>query len=104
VALYAWLGFRALAQGVREPDAFARLATIGLALIFVVQAMINMGVNVGLMPAKGMTLPFVSAGGSSNLASSLTAGMLLALMRRRPAVDHVRKPQLRPTHDGIVVR
>lgn len=104
VALFAWVGFRALTQAARQPDDFARLATIGLALIFVLQAMINMGVNVGLMPAKGMTLPFLSAGGSSNLASSLTAGMLLALMRRRPAVDHVRKPQLRPTHDGIILR
>jgi cell division protein FtsW len=73
-------------------------------LLIVLQALINMGVNVGLLPAKGMTLPFVSAGGSSTLATSLTAGMLLALMRRRPDLGAIRKPQLRPTRAGIVVR
>jgi cell division protein FtsW len=51
-----------------------------------------------------MTLPFISAGGSSNLASSLTAGMLLALTRRRPALSRIPRPQLRPTTDGIVAR
>ncbi|MGE0702158.1 MAG: FtsW/RodA/SpoVE family cell cycle protein, partial [Hyphomicrobiaceae bacterium] len=104
LALYAYVAWRAFARAWREPDDFARLAVVGLALLVVVQALINMGVNVGLLPAKGMTLPFVSAGGSSSLATSLTAGMLLALMRRRPDVARVRKPQLRPTLDGIVVR
>ncbi len=104
VALYAYVAARAFRHAWREPDAFVRLATVGLALLIVMQALINMGVNVGLLPAKGMTLPFVSAGGSSTLAMSLTAGMLLALMRRRTDVEHVRKPQLRPTHAGIVVR
>jgi len=49
-----------------------------------VQAMINMGVAVRLLPAKGMTLPFVSYGGSSIIAAAITAGMLLALTRSRP--------------------
>jgi cell division protein FtsW len=104
IALYAVLFQRAFARAWSEPDAFARLAVIGLALLIVLQALINMGVNVGLLPAKGMTLPFVSAGGSSTLATSLTAGMLLALMRRRPDLGAIRKPQLRPTRAGIVVR
>ncbi len=51
--------------------------------MFGLQALINMGVNVGLLPAKGMTLPYLSAGGSSTLAISMTLGMLLALTRRR---------------------
>jgi cell division protein FtsW len=104
VALYAYVATRAFRHAWREPDAFTRLAIVGLALLIVLQALINMGVNVGLLPAKGMTLPFISAGGSSTLATSLTAGMLLALMRRRTDMENVRKPQLRPTHAGIVVR
>jgi cell division protein FtsW len=53
-------------------------------------------VNVGLLPAKGITLPFVSAGGSSMLAVSITLGMLLALTRRRPDLERVKKPPLMP--------
>ena len=104
VTLYVALAYRAFAVAWREPDHFARLAVVGLALLVVLQALINVGVNVGLLPAKGMTLPFISAGGSSSLAMSLTAGMLLGLMRRRPDVGRIRKPQLRPTPAGIVVR
>lgn len=104
LGLYAFIGQRAMARVWREPDGFVRLAVVGLALLLVLQAAINMGVNVGLLPAKGMTLPFISAGGSSNLATSLTAGMLLALMRHRPDMAYVKKPHLRPTMDGVVVR
>jgi cell division protein FtsW len=104
IALFGFIAARAYRYAWREPDAFVRLAVIGLSLLIVLQALINMGVNVGLLPAKGMTLPFLSAGGSSTIAMSLTAGMLLGLMRRRPSPGRVRKPQLRPTHAGIVVR
>ena len=69
---------------MKERDPFARLAGTGLACAFGVQAMINMGVAVRLLPAKGMTLPFVSYGGSSVIASGIVVGMLLALTRRRP--------------------
>jgi cell division protein FtsW len=55
----------------------------GLAIIFGLQAVINMGVNVSLLPAKGMTLPFISYGGSSIVAIALGVGMLLALTRKR---------------------
>ncbi len=68
----------------------------GLALLFGLQALINMGVNVGLLPAKGMTLPFISAGGSSTLAVSLGMGMLLALTRRRADPERLKKPRLAP--------
>ncbi|MFM9938603.1 MAG: putative lipid II flippase FtsW [Hyphomicrobiaceae bacterium] len=97
LGLFAVVAGRALLFAASEPDPFLRLAVTGLALLFALQAAINMGVNVGLLPAKGMTLPFISAGGSSNLAISLTMGMLLALMRRRPDASRVKKPQLQPT-------
>ena len=73
-----------LARLLPERDPFARLAGAGLACVFGVQAMINMGVAVRLLPAKGMTLPFVSYGGSSIIAAGITMGMLLALTRVRP--------------------
>ena len=75
---------RALGALLRERDHFARLAGVGLASAFGLQAMINLGVTVRLLPAKGMTLPFVSYGGSSLVAVAIGLGMLLALTRRRP--------------------
>jgi len=75
---------RSLLRLVRERDPFIRLAGTGLACMFGVQAMINMGVAVRLLPAKGMTLPFVSYGGSSVIASGIAVGMLLAFTRTRP--------------------
>jgi len=84
LALYATIVVRSLYRLTRERDPFTRLAGTGLACIFGVQAMINMGVAVRLLPAKGMTLPFVSYGGSSVIAAGITVGMLLALTRARP--------------------
>jgi cell division protein FtsW len=84
IALYCTIVVRSLLRLLRERDAFARIAGSGLACAFGVQALINMGVAVRLLPAKGMTLPFVSYGGSSVIASGIAAGMLLALTRTRP--------------------
>jgi cell division protein FtsW len=84
IALYTTVVVRSLFRLTRERDPFVRLAGTGLACIFGVQAMINMGVAVRLLPAKGMTLPFVSYGGSSVIAAGITVGMLLALTRSRP--------------------
>jgi cell division protein FtsW len=84
LALYGVIVVRSLWRLLPERDPFARLAGAGLACIFGVQAMINMGVAVRLLPAKGMTLPFVSYGGSSVIAAGITLGMLLALTRERP--------------------
>ncbi|MDB5665020.1 putative peptidoglycan glycosyltransferase FtsW [Cypionkella sp.] len=84
IALYAVVVVRSLVRLTRERDPFTRLAGTGLACIFGVQAMINMGVAVRLLPAKGMTLPFVSYGGSSVIAAGITVGMLLAMTRTRP--------------------
>ncbi len=84
IALYAVIVLRSLLRLVRERDPFIRLAGTGMACIFGVQAMINMGVAARLLPAKGMTLPFVSYGGSSLIAGGIAIGMLLALTRTRP--------------------
>lgn len=84
IALYTVVVVRSLSRLKRERDPFIRLAGTGLACAFGVQAMINMGVAVRLLPAKGMTLPFVSYGGSSLIAGGIAVGMLLALTRQRP--------------------
>lgn len=84
ILLYGSVVVRSLLRLVRERDPFIRLAGTGLACMFGVQAMINMGVAVRLLPAKGMTLPFVSYGGSSVIASGIALGMLLAFTRTRP--------------------
>ncbi len=97
LSLYAAIALSAVVRSGRESDHATRLAVIGLACMFSAQAAINMGVNTGLLPAKGMTLPFISAGGSSMIAVSLTAGMMLALTRRRRDIANVKKPRLVPT-------
>ena len=84
IALYTVIVVRSLLRLMKERDPFIRLAGTGLACTFGVQAMINMGVAVRLLPAKGMTLPFVSYGGSSLIAGGIAVGMLLAFTRSRP--------------------
>ncbi len=84
ILLYAVVVVRSLFRLMRERDPFIRLAGTGLVCMFGVQAMINMGVAVRLLPAKGMTLPFVSYGGSSLIAGGIAVGMLLAFTRTRP--------------------
>lgn len=96
LGLFAFVVMRALIRAAQESDAETRLSIQGLALMFGLQALINMGVNVGLLPAKGITLPFVSSGGSSMLAVSITLGMLLALTRRRPDAARLRNHPLLP--------
>jgi cell division protein FtsW len=84
ILLYATIVVRSLLRLQDERDPFVRIGGTGLACAFGVQALINMGVAVRLLPAKGMTLPFVSYGGSSVIASRIAVGMLLALTRSRP--------------------
>lgn len=84
IFLYATIVLRSLFRLMRERDPFIRLAGTGLACTFAMQAMINMSVAVRLLPAKGMTLPFVSYGGSSLVAGGIMIGMLLAFTRVRP--------------------
>jgi cell division protein FtsW len=84
VLLFAVIVIRALFVAQKAEDPFIRLAVTGLALLFGIQAAINMMVNLHMMPAKGMTLPFISYGGSSLLSLAVGMGFLLALTRRRP--------------------
>lgn len=83
MVLFGFIVWRALQRAFDESDHFIQLAASGLAVMFGLQAVINIAVSLSLMPAKGMTLPFVSYGGSSMLALALTVGMLFALTRER---------------------
>src|ERR1700749_5155627 len=84
LALFAFIVMRALIKAMRNDDPFIRFATAGLAILFGLQSAINMTVNLHLMPAKGMTLPFISYGGSSLISLAYGMGMFLALTRERP--------------------
>jgi cell division protein FtsW len=85
--LFAFVVIRALSRAYATEDMFARFAASGLAIMFGVQAAINMSVNLQLIPAKGMTLPFISYGGSSIISLAYGVGMLLALTRLRPRTE-----------------
>jgi len=92
VAIFAWIVFRGFAHAAREEDPFIRYAVVGLVVLIGVQSGINMAVNLQLMPAKGMTLPFISYGGSSLIAIAFEMGCLLALTRRRPQATRFAAP------------
>ncbi|TDK38868.1 putative lipid II flippase FtsW [Rhizobium deserti] len=84
VLLFAFIVLRGLNHAFKERNDFNRFAVAGLVLQIGMQSMINIGVNLELMPAKGMTLPLISYGGSSMIAICVTAGFILALTRHRP--------------------
>src|SRR5215831_6721342 len=84
LALFAFVVIRTLSRPHSTEDMFARFGASGLAIMFGVQAAINMAVNLQLIPAKGMTLPFISYGGSSIVSLAYGVGMMLALTRLRP--------------------
>lgn len=81
-ALYAWIAWRGLKAAAAAESGFARIAAGGLMTLFALQAAIHIAVNLNLAPTKGMTLPFVSFGGSAMLGSAVTIGMALALTRK----------------------
>jgi cell division protein FtsW len=85
--LFMLLVLRALYAARWSEDPFCRLGCVGLITLFGVQSAINMAVNVQLMPAKGMTLPFISYGGSSLISLGVALGFLIALTRRRPRAE-----------------
>ncbi|MBA5777808.1 putative lipid II flippase FtsW [Stappia sp. F7233] len=84
VTVFAFVVLRGLSRAGRSADPFNRLAASALMVLFGLQSCINMAVNVNLMPAKGMTLPFISYGGSSLISVALAMGFVLALTRKRP--------------------
>ena len=83
LAIFGFVVLRSFARVMGETDKFVQLSACGLAVLFGIQSIINLGVNLNLLPAKGMTLPFVSYGGSSLIALAISMGMLLSLTRRR---------------------
>ncbi|MFC3069247.1 putative lipid II flippase FtsW [Phenylobacterium soli] len=84
IALFAFVVVRGLYRAMKLSDPFEQVAAAGLFVLVGQQAFINIAVNLNMIPTKGMTLPFISYGGSSMLAMGLTLGMALALTRRRP--------------------
>ncbi len=87
LALFSFIVIRTLSRAYATEDMFSRFAASGLAIMFGVQAAINMAVNLHLIPAKGMTLPFISYGGSSMISLAYGVGMMLALTRQRPRTE-----------------
>jgi cell division protein FtsW len=85
-AIFAFIVLRGLFMAARNEDPFCRFAAAGLAMLFGIQSAINMAVNVHLIPAKGMTLPFISYGGSSLISLGFAIGLLIAVMRKRPGI------------------
>ncbi len=88
VSLYAVLIYSFLRHAFSVDTMFKKLSITGLTVLFGSQAFINMGVNLNLLPAKGMTLPFISYGGSSLISMAVIAGLLLALTKERPRLDN----------------
>jgi cell division protein FtsW len=89
VCVFMFIVVRGLTVAARNDDQFCRLAGAGLIMLFGIQSAINMAVNLHLMPAKGMTLPFISYGGSSLISLALGMGFMIAVMRKRPRSEVV---------------
>lgn len=84
IGVFGFLAFRGLSRASRLNDPFEQIAAAGLVTLIVAQACIHIAVNLSLLPAKGMTMPFISFGGSSMIGSALAFGFCLSLLRDRP--------------------
>lgn len=84
IGLYGFIVVRGMRRAMKLTNPFEQVAAAGLFMLIGLQACINIAVNLNLIPTKGMTLPFISYGGSSMVAMGLTMGLALALTRRRP--------------------
>ena len=87
IVIFMFIVVRSMLRLKEEGSVFIRLSGVGIASLLAMQSIVNLGVAVRLLPAKGMTLPFISYGGSSVLATGLLIGFLLALTRKRPQND-----------------
>ena len=87
VLIFAIVVLRGLYVSSKNEDPFCRFAAAGMVVLFGVQSAINMAVNLHLMPAKGMTLPFISYGGSSMISLGIGMGFLISVTRRRPRAE-----------------
>ena len=83
ISLFAFIVYRGLSRSLKQEDLFAKIATIGLTSLICIQVGINIAVNLGIVPTKGMTLPFISYGGSSALSIAMTFGLILAFTRQK---------------------
>ena len=90
IAVFAYIVIRGLLRLLREQDPYVVLAASGLICGFGLQGLVNLFSTLGMMPTKGMTLPFISYGGSSAVAVGLGMGMLLSLTRTRARDDRLR--------------
>ncbi len=86
IITFGYIVIRTLVNLMHEDDKFTQIAVIGIIAQFGLQAVINIGVTLNLLPTKGMTLPFISYGGSSTLAISVAIGMLLSLTKRKTSL------------------
>ena len=82
VVLFLFIGYKILNKVFVGNDEFVKLALVGLTSLFIIQAFIHIGVNAKLIPTTGMTLPFLSYGGSSLIGSSIIAGIILNFTRK----------------------
>lgn len=90
IMIFAYIVLRTIMKLMDEYDKFIQFASLGIIAQFGLQAAINIGVTLNLLPTKGMTLPFISCGGSSTLSTSLAIGMLMGLTKRKARIRQFR--------------
>ena len=82
MTIFLFIGYKVLNKVFAEKDEFLKLALSGLVSLLIIQTFIHIGVNIRLLPTTGMTLPFLSYGGSSLIGSSIVAGIILNFTRK----------------------
>ena len=83
IVIFAYFITRIVKRAIEEEDMFVYLALTGLMIQFTMQTLVNIGVSLGMFPTKGMTLPFISYGGSSMISMAICFGLILAFTKRK---------------------